>query len=76
MSGLRSLLRRWTPEFQVFGLASDLGNVFAEYAFIVIIAGAIFHVWGMYIVQMGHGNQRNNAVAKYYGFLPGFASSR
>ena len=44
-----------------FGLGAKWGNVIVDYAFIVIVAGAILHVWGMYIMQMKNYNQ------KYYG---------
>jgi cytochrome c biogenesis protein ResB len=47
-----------------FGLGSKWGNVLADYAFIVIMAGAIIHVWGMYVMQMRPGNGKANAVAK------------
>lgn len=32
--------------------------------FIVIIAGAVFHIWGMYIMQMKRINEKNARITK------------
>ena len=47
-----------------FGLGARWGNVITDYAFIVIVAGALLHVWGMYVVQMRKDNRKANTVAK------------
>jgi hypothetical protein len=47
-----------------FGLGARWGNVIADYAFIVIVAGALLHVWGMYVMQMRKDIRKANAVAK------------
>jgi NADH:ubiquinone oxidoreductase subunit 6 (subunit J) len=46
-----------------FGLGTKYGNIIADFAFIIIIVGAIFHVWGMYVMQMGTGNEKGNSTA-------------
>ncbi|HKH60795.1 MAG TPA: hypothetical protein VKA49_08185 [Flavitalea sp.] len=47
-----------------FGLGAKWGNVITDYALIIIIVGAIFHVWGMYIMQMKKTNEKITHVAK------------
>jgi hypothetical protein len=47
-----------------FGLGAKWGDLIADYAFIIIIAGAVFHVWGMYIMQMRKDSSKINTVAK------------
>lgn len=47
-----------------FGLGAKWGNLIGGYGFIVIFAGAIFHVWGMYIMQMKQINEKNARIAK------------
>jgi len=47
-----------------FGLGALLGNVIADYVYVVIGAGAILHVWGMYVMQMRKDNERPTIIAK------------
>jgi hypothetical protein len=47
-----------------FGLGAKWGTLIADYAIFVIIAGAVFHVWGMYILQMKKADGKNTRVAK------------
>lgn len=47
-----------------FGLGAKWGSALADYAFIVIIAGAIIHVWGMYVMQMKSVNGKATTMAK------------
>jgi NADH:ubiquinone oxidoreductase subunit 6 (subunit J) len=47
-----------------FGLGSKWGYTITAYAFIVIIVGAILHVWGMYVMQMRKDERRANAAAR------------
>jgi hypothetical protein len=35
-----------------FGLGAKWGNIISSYAVIIIVAGAVFHIWGMYVIQM------------------------
>lgn len=46
-----------------FGLGSKWGVVVSDYANLILITGAIIHVWGMYILQMRTGNKKINAVS-------------
>jgi hypothetical protein len=47
-----------------FGLGAKWGNLITEYALIIIVVGAIFHIWGMYIVQLRGVNEKANRIAK------------
>lgn len=47
-----------------FGLGAKWGNIIVDYAFIIIIVGAIFHIWGMYLMQMRGGNEKGTSVTK------------
>jgi NADH:ubiquinone oxidoreductase subunit 6 (subunit J) len=47
-----------------FGLGAEWGNVIENYAIAIITVGAIFHVWGMYLMQMKDRNEKQNSVAK------------
>ena len=42
-----------------FGIGAKWGNIISTYAIIIIVVGATFHVWGMYVMQMK--NQSKNA---------------
>ena len=47
-----------------FGLGAKLGLGFNNYAFLIIIAGSIFHVYGMYLMQMKDTNARTHGIIK------------
>lgn len=47
-----------------FGLGAKWGLEINSYAFLIIIVGAIFHVYGMYIMQMKDNNKRTQGIAK------------
>lgn len=47
-----------------FGLGILLGVDINNYAFLIIIVGAILHVYGMYIMQMKNTNARTQGIAK------------
>ena len=47
-----------------FGLGAKWGNVASGFALIIILIGAVFHVWGMYIMQMKSAYRKNNMVAR------------
>jgi hypothetical protein len=51
-----------------FGLGAKWGSLMGDYGFIVIIAGAVIHVWGMYIMQMKQINEKNARIAKILWF--------
>jgi len=44
-----------------FGIGTRWGAVLYTYAFAIIIIGALFHIYGMYILQ------KENAQEKYFG---------
>ncbi|MBL7914306.1 MAG: hypothetical protein JNL49_04600 [Bacteroidia bacterium] len=47
-----------------FGLGAKLGLKIDSYAILIIIVGAIFHVYGMYIMQMKDYNKRTLGIVK------------
>ena len=47
-----------------FGLGAKWGNVLTDYGFVIITVGTVFHLWGMYIMQMKTGNGKGTHVAK------------
>ena len=47
-----------------FGLGAKWGLEINSYAFLIIIVGAIFHVYGMYIMQMKGIDKRTQGIAK------------
>jgi hypothetical protein len=47
-----------------FGMGSKWGNVITYYALLVIVAGAIIHVSGMYIMQMRDVTAKTTGIAK------------
>lgn len=47
-----------------FGIGARWGNVVVGYAFVIIVAGAILHVWGMYVVQMKNNSNDTYGMAK------------
>ena len=47
-----------------FGLGAKWGLEIDRYAFLIIIVGAILHVYGMYIMQMKNPNERTQGIAK------------
>jgi hypothetical protein len=47
-----------------FGLGAKWGSVIMDYAVVVIIAGAVLHVWGMYVMQMRKDNKKANTIAR------------
>jgi hypothetical protein len=46
-----------------FGLGIKWGEIINPYAIMVIVTGAVIHVWGMYIMQLKDSPQANR-VAK------------
>lgn len=47
-----------------FGLGAKWGFGLGNYALIFIIAGAVFHIYGMYIMQMKIRSAKIDGVAK------------
>lgn len=47
-----------------FGLGAKWGLKIGNYAFLIIIAGSIFHVYGMYMLQMEDSNARTHGILK------------
>ena len=47
-----------------FGLGAKWGLKIESYAFLIIMAGATIHVFGMYIMQMKDNNKRTQGIAK------------
>ena len=47
-----------------FGLGAKWGNIITDYALLIIIVGAVFHVWGMYIMQMKKIDGKISGAAK------------
>ena len=47
-----------------FGLGAKWGLEIDRYAFLIIIIGAILHVYGMYIMQMKNNSDRAQGIAK------------
>jgi NADH:ubiquinone oxidoreductase subunit 6 (subunit J) len=46
------------------GLGAKWGKVMTNYALLIIIVGAIIHVFGMYIMQMKNTNGKATGIAK------------
>ena len=47
-----------------FGIGAKWGLGIGNYAFLIIIVGAVFHVYGMYVMQMKNQTARTQGVAK------------
>ena len=47
-----------------FGLGAKWGNVLGNAAIWFIVLGSIFHVWGMYLIQMKGQSERRTTTAK------------
>jgi NADH:ubiquinone oxidoreductase subunit 6 (subunit J) len=47
-----------------FGLGAKWGGVLGIYSLIVIITGAVLHLYGMYVMQMKQPSERTGPVAK------------
>lgn len=47
-----------------FGIGAKWGSIIGNYAFLIILVGAIFHIYGMYIMQMKNQNARTGGIAK------------
>ena len=47
-----------------FGLGAKWGNIISSYAIIIIIIGAVFHSWGMYMTQMKNQSKSMEVTAK------------
>ena len=47
-----------------FGLGAKWGNIISSYALIVVIMGAIFHIWGMYVMQMKNQSKNTATIAR------------
>ena len=58
-----------------FGLGAKWGNVLGNAAIWFIVLGSIFHVWGMYLIQMKGQSERRTTTAKLLGLRHGFVYS-
>ena len=47
-----------------FGIGAKWGNIISNYALIVVVVGAIFHIWGMYVMQMKNQSKNTATTAK------------
>ncbi len=47
-----------------FGIGAKWGMSIGNYAFLIMLVGAIFHVYGMYIVQMKNHTAQTAGIAK------------
>ena len=47
-----------------FGIGSKWGNIISSYALIVVIVGAIIHIWGMYVMQMKNQSRNTATIAR------------
>ena len=47
-----------------FGLGAKWGMPIKDYALFIIVIGSIFHVYGMYIMQMKNHGTRTAGIAK------------
>jgi hypothetical protein len=47
-----------------FGLGAKWGSVLGNWAFGVVVFGAVLHVYGMYIMQMKNQTSRSTTIAK------------
>ena len=47
-----------------FGIGAKWGNIISSYALIIVIVGAIFHIWGMYIMQMKNQSKNTATLAR------------
>jgi NADH:ubiquinone oxidoreductase subunit 6 (subunit J) len=47
-----------------FGLGLKWGKNLSGFALVIIIVGAIFHISGMYVIQLKNKPERFNTVAK------------
>jgi hypothetical protein len=58
-----------------FGLGAKWGNVIFSYAIIIVVIGAVFLIWGMYMMQIKNQSKNMEVTARVLCFLPGFAHS-
>ncbi len=47
-----------------FGIGAKLGFIISNYAIIIIVAGAIFHIWGMYVLQIKNESKNSTITSK------------
>ena len=47
-----------------FGIGAKWGDIISTYAIIIILIGAIFHVWGMYMMQMKNQSKNTATIAR------------
>jgi len=47
-----------------FGIGTKWGNVISNYALLVILVGALIHVFGMYIMQMKDVTAKTTGISK------------
>ena len=47
-----------------FGIGSKWGHAISNYAIWIIVIGAFFHVYGMYITQMKDSGSKAQGIAK------------
>ncbi|GAA4749143.1 hypothetical protein [Flavisolibacter ginsenosidimutans] len=47
-----------------FGIGAKWGNVVSSYSLLIIIVGAVIHVFGMYIMQMKNVTAKPTGIAK------------
>ena len=47
-----------------FGIGAKWGNIISGYALIIIIVGAIFHIWGMYVMQIKNQSKNTTTIAR------------
>jgi hypothetical protein len=47
-----------------FGIGTKWGNVVGNYALLIIIVGAVIHVFGMYVMQMKDTSGKAKGLAK------------
>ena len=47
-----------------FGLGAKWGDIISSYALIVVIVGSIFHIWGMYVMQMKNQSKNTATIAR------------
>jgi hypothetical protein len=51
-----------------FGIGAKWGGIITNYSLLIIIAGALIHIFGMYIMQMKNQDEKTNYMAKALWF--------
>ena len=51
-----------------FGLGAKWGNVIFSYAIIIVVIGAVFHIWGMYMMQIKNQSKNMEVTARVLWF--------